>query len=173
VEIAPHLQYVAGPLPESLRAQLSEGEADPSGIAGAGLTFAPKEHFVIAFAGEQALASAGWLARDVRVDGDSVAAAALGGVLVRASCRGRGLSRVVSSEAMSGAARAGRTHGILLCKPQVEPLWAHLGWTEIRSQVTFTDLDGEPRRWPLAAMVRPLRDQPWPSGDVDLAGLPF
>jgi hypothetical protein len=74
---------------------------------------------------------------------------------------------------MSAATLAGRTHGILLCKPHVQPLWAHLGWTEIRSQVTFTDPDGQPRPWPLVAMVRPLGEQPWPAGDVDLGGLPF
>lgn len=173
METGPHLQYVAGPLSESVRTELSEGERDPFEIEGAGLTFAPKEHFVLALEGERPVASAGWLAREVRVGDRDVAAACLGGVLVRRSRRGRGLSRVVSMEAMAHAAQAGRTHGVLLCRHPVQPLWAHLGWTEIRDEVTYTDPDGERRKWPLVAMTRSLSGQPWPRGRVDLGGLPF
>jgi hypothetical protein len=173
VEIVPEVRYVRGPLTESLRAVLAEGEADPSGVEGTGLTFVPKEHFAIAFEGEEPVASAGWLARTLPVGDRAVAAAALGGVLVRRSRRGRGLSRLVSEAAVSNARAAGRTHAVLLCKPQVRPLWAHLGWMEIPDRVTYTDPEGQTRQWPLVAMARPLGDEPWPAGDVDLAGLPF
>jgi GNAT superfamily N-acetyltransferase len=156
-----------------VRIELIDGERDPSGIEGAGLTFAPKEHFVLAFDGARPVASAGWLAREVRAGDQDVAAACLGGVLVSRSRRGRGLSRVVSMAAMSHAAQAGRTHGVLLCRPAVQPLWAHLGWTEISAQVTYTDPAGERRTWPLVAMTRPLSGGPWPVGPVDLGGLPF
>jgi predicted GNAT family N-acyltransferase len=167
------LRHVLGPLPESLRTELIEGEVDPWGIEESGFTFASKEHFVIAQDGEQPVAAAGWLSRDVVVGGEAVAAAGLGGVLVRASRRGEGLVRAVTSEAMQSAAKARRTHGILLCKPQLQSLWAHLGWAPIASAVTFTDSDREHRRWPLVAMARPLGDEPWPSGEVDLGGPPF
>jgi hypothetical protein len=173
VDGVPALRYVPGPLPEALRAELAEGEVDPSGIAGAGLAFAPKEHFVIALDGERPLASAGWLAREVRVGGHPVAAACVGGVLVRRSCRGRGLVRVVSAGVVAAAKAAGRTQAVLLCRPQLQALWAHLGWEEIRAQVTYTGPDGRSRRWPLVTMTRPLAGKPWPSGPVDLAGLPF
>ena len=74
---------------------------------------------------------------------------------------------------MAAAAAAGRTHGILLCKPQLEPLYAHLGWSPIVGEVTFTEPDRARQPVPLLVMVRPLTGEPWPAGNVDLAGLPF
>jgi predicted N-acetyltransferase YhbS len=167
------LRHIRGPLPEAPRVELEEGEVDPFGVEGSGLTFARKDHFVVAFEGGHPIAVAGWLARDIRVGGRSAAAAGLGGVLVRASRRGHGLSRVVVSEAMRTAAAAGRTQGILLCRSPLEPLYAHLGWERIAAEVTFTDSEGKRLRWPLVAMACPLADERWPAGDVDLAGPPF
>lgn len=167
------LRHLPGPLPDALRVELAEGEIDPFGIEKAGLTFAHKEQFVIAFSDDRPVAAAGWLARDVRVGSRTVAAAGLGGVLVRASRRGRGLCRLVVSEAMRVAAAAGRTHGILLCDPRFEPLYAHLGWVLIAEEVTFNDSEARRQVWPVVAMTRPLTDEPWPRGKVYLAGLPF
>ena len=148
------LRHISEPLPEPVRIELYEDEADPFGVHDSDLAFAPKDRFVIAFDGSRPVAAAGWLARDVRAGSHTVAAAGLGSVLVRASCRGRGLGRIVVSEAMAAAAAAGRTHGILLCKPQLEPLYAHLGWSPIVGEVTFTEPDRARQPVPLLVMVR-------------------
>jgi GNAT superfamily N-acetyltransferase len=173
VKIVPEVRYVRGPLTETLRMVLAEGEADPSGVADTGLVFVPKEHFAIAFEGEEPVASAGWLPRTMRAGGAAIAVAALGGVLVRRSRRGRGLARMAVEAALAHARAAGHTRALLLCKPELQPLWTHFGWAEIRDRVTYAGPGGATREWPLVAMTRPLGEEAWPPGDVDLGGPPF
>ena len=69
------LRHISGPLPEPVRIELYQGEADPFGVEDLGLTFAPKDRFVIAFDGSRPVAAAGWLERDVQAGSHTVAAA--------------------------------------------------------------------------------------------------
>jgi hypothetical protein len=74
--------------------------------------------------------------------------------------------------AMAEAGRRGPSHGLLFCKPQIELLYARLGWTRRAGPVLAVGRDG--RRGPLSsgdtAMTYRLRAAPFPEGELDLLG---
>jgi hypothetical protein len=62
---------------------------------------------------------------------------------------------------------------MLFCRPELVALYRGFGCEEIAAPV-WADQPGGRIEMPLAAMWRPLRDgAEWPSGRVDVRGLPF
>ncbi|GGL18007.1 hypothetical protein GCM10010094_93630 [Streptomyces flaveus] len=118
------------------------------------------------------MASAGWLLRDMAFDGLPRRAAGLGGVLVHPAHRGRGLARTVISVAVEHARAAGAETMVLLCRPDLVPLYTQLGWSRLSVPVTLQQPGGA-RTSPLSTMIYDLACLPHPAISVDLRGLPF
>ncbi|MGI3197623.1 GNAT family N-acetyltransferase [Streptomyces sp. GLT-R25] len=168
------LQLVHAPGPGSPddRAALRDDHPDPFGVNGLGLVWADKQHTLTAVSDGRPVATAGWLLRDVAFDGSPRRAAGLGGVLVHPAHRGRGIARTVISVAVEHARAAGAETMLLLCRPELVPLYTQLGWSRLPVPVTFQQPDGA-RTSPLTTMIYDLADLPHPSVGVDLRGLPF
>ena len=105
-------------------------------------------------------------------DGLPRRAAGLGGVLVHPAYRGQGIARTVISVAVEHARAAGAETMILLCRPDLVPLYTQLGWSQLSVLVTIQQPDGA-RTWPLTTMIYDLASLPHPTISVDLRGLPF
>ncbi|MEU9899633.1 GNAT family N-acetyltransferase [Streptomyces phaeochromogenes] len=168
------LQLIHAPGPGSPedKAALRDGLPDPFGVNGLGLVWTDKQHTLTALAEGQPVASAGWLLRDMAFDGVPRRTAGLGGVLVHPAHRGRGIARTVISVAVEHARAADSETMILLCRPDLVPLYTQLGWSRLSVPVTFRQPDGE-RTSPLTTMIYDLADLPRPTAGVDLRGLPF
>ncbi|MEV7981846.1 GNAT family N-acetyltransferase [Streptomyces sp. NPDC086519] len=168
------LQLVHAPGPGSPddRAALRDDLPDPFGVNGLGLMWADKQHTLTAVSEGRPVASAGWLLRDMAFDGLPRRGAGLGGVLVHPAYRGRGIARTVISVAVEHARAAGAETMILLCRPDLVPLYTQLGWSRLSVPVTVHQPDGA-RTSPLTTMIYNLAGLPHPSISVDLRGLPF
>src|SRR5205085_2950161 len=105
-----------GGLTAEQRAELEGEESDPFDAADSTLRFRAKERHVALRDDRRGLvASAGTLVVDVEVDGQRFLVVGLGGVIVNASCRGRGLARKVVRAALAKARTLGPAFVLLFC----------------------------------------------------------
>ncbi len=111
-----------GALSDEDRAQLEGDEPDPFDAAGIELAFRPKDrHVGIRDPDGRLIASAGFVLAEVEVDGsERHEVLGIGGVIVAAAHRGRGLARAVVGAALDEGVRLGPEYALLFCAP--EPL---------------------------------------------------
>jgi GNAT superfamily N-acetyltransferase len=160
-------------LTELERAQLEGDEDDPFEHARAPLHFRPKEGRLGLLDGDRLVAAAGWVPAEVEVAGARFPVLGVGGVIVNADYRGRGLARRAVEAVLERSAGGGLDLAMLFCLDDRAGLYRRLGFAEIDSPVTIEQPDG-PVRMPLVAMWRALRPgAEWPAGPVALLGLPF
>jgi GNAT superfamily N-acetyltransferase len=96
----------------------------------------------------------------------------MGSLIVRRESRGRDLSGVLSRAARSRASQLGHDRAMLFCEPELVELHRRRGYALIDARVTV-DQPGGRIEMPIPAMWRPIRPCEWPSGHVDVVGLPF
>lgn len=108
------------------------------------------------------------------VGGAPARLAGIGSVMTPGALRGRGYA----SELMRRAAgfmfdALGADLGMLFCLRRLVPLYAPLGWIEVRSAVWMEHPQRGRIRWPECAMVLPRPDAAWQEGEIDVRGLPW
>ena len=119
------------------------------------------------------IASTGMLIVDAEVDGARFEVVGLGGVIVTAANRGRGLGRAVLEAALQKAASLGPDFAILFCYANRSGLYRKLGFSEVTADVLVKQPSGH-ARMPQQTMSRPLVPEArWPGGDVVVHSLPF
>jgi GNAT superfamily N-acetyltransferase len=185
-----------GRLSVARRAELEGDESDPFEVSRVTLQFRPKQRHV-AFQDEDGrlVASAGMVIAEVEVGGRRFPVVGLGGVIVNARYRGRGLGRRVVEAAVArarawawarelepadppGRSLAGPPAGqpefvMLFCLPDRVGLYRRLGFVEVADEVRVGQPVGD-AAMPLRTMWRALREgAQWPAGPVDVLGLPF
>jgi GNAT superfamily N-acetyltransferase len=160
-------------LTEEHKAQLEGDEEDPFDGARADLTFEKKERRVGFLDGDRLVAAAGWLHVEVEVAGARFPVLGIGGVIVNADYRGRGLARQAVEAALERGATDGLGLAMLFCLDDRAGLYRKLGFEEIEAPVTVDQPNGQ-TEMPLVAMWKALTPgAPWPDGPVRLLGLPF
>ena len=124
--------------------------------------------------GERLVTHVGVLDREIRVGGQPHHVAGVYAVMTRPADRGKGYA----SAALEQAATFMRDelpkaqHGLLVCLDTRLPFYGRLGWHKIEAPVGFEQPGGRQFN-EINTMVLPLRDRPWPAGEVDLCGLPW
>lgn len=156
------------------RDELQGDEDDPFGAAGITLEFQRKErHVALSDERGRLVASAGMVVVEVEVASERFPVVGLGGVIVNADYRGRGLARTVVNAAITTAGTLGPRFMLLFCHPDRTGLYDRLGWGEVRPPVRVQQPDGF-AEMPMRTMWRALTDGArWPSGDLTVRGLPF
>jgi predicted N-acetyltransferase YhbS len=163
-----------GRLTPEIRADLEGDEDDPFDSRGITLVYRPKEQHV-ALRGESGriVASTGMVVVDVTVAETRFPVVGIGGVIVSAAQRGRGLSRDVLTAALDRAAALGPAFALLFCHDDRAGLYERFGFSTVPPPVLVEQPDGI-REVPQRTMVRPLRDgATWPAGPVRVLSLPF
>jgi GNAT superfamily N-acetyltransferase len=170
-----------GRLTQARRAELEGDELDPFDVSGVTLQFRPKErHVALQDERGRLIASTGMVVAEVEVGGARLAVVGIGGVIVNARHRGRGLARRVVEAALERARELEPRHparpaefALLFCLPDRVGLYLRLGFTEIADEVLVKQPVGY-APMPLRTMWRALREgAQWPEGPVVLQGLPF
>jgi predicted N-acetyltransferase YhbS len=156
-------------------AQLSDGEEEPFGRVGHSLQWEPKQHRLGLRDGKGRLvAAAGAVVVPVEVEGSGTFdVVGIGGVIVTHTLRGKGLFWQVVEPLLALAGELGPERAMLFCRDELRPLYARLGFQEIAAPVSAAQPGGR-IEMPMAAMWLALRDgAEWPSGRVNVPGLPF
>jgi predicted N-acetyltransferase YhbS len=109
----------------------------------------------------------------VEVERERFPVVGLGGVIVRASYRGRDLARSVVGHALAKTRRLGPSFAMLFCHDDRAGLYLRLGFVEVTDGVVVEQPDGRVRM-PQRTMWLALHDQAtWPEGEVIVHSLPF
>ena len=156
------------------RRELEGDERDPWDAGEVPLFFRPKErHVGIRDDQGRLIAAAGMVTAEVEVAGKRLAVVGLGGVIVNAAYRGRGLAREVVSAAVARAGQSGSEFMLLFCHADRAGLYRKLGFTEVGATVSVEQPAGDVEM-PMLTMWRALRPElSWPKGSVAVRCLPF
>ena len=164
-----------GRLSEQQYAELVGAEEDPWDAAGSTLQWRPKDRYV-AVCGDDGrlLAAAGLVVADVQSgEQQPIAVVGIGGVIVAAPHRGRGLGRQVISEVVKRADDLGPEVAMLFCRPDRAELYRRHGFAEVPGPVLVDQPDGVVEMPPVT-MWRPLKARGrLPDGALKVHGLPF
>lgn len=163
-----------GPLTAGQKRQLEGDEPDPFDAAGVPLHYRPKDqHVALRDERGRLIASTGLLVVDIEVNRHRFAVVGIGGVIVNAQYRGRGLGREIVRAALGKADTLGPAFALLFCHRDRAGLYRKLGFAEITADVSVRQPGGY-RRMPQVSMSRGLRgDACWPDGAVVVHSLPF
>jgi predicted N-acetyltransferase YhbS len=155
------------------RDELEGDEPDPWG-GDVLLTFLPKDNHVGLTDDDGTLiAVAGTVVAEVEVGEARFPVLGIGGVIVRAPFRGRGLAREVVQAVLEKGRAQGLPFALLFCLPDRMGLYQRLGFTEVEQEVLVKQSGGY-QVMPLRTMWAPLRPGAvWPSGPLVLHSLPF
>ncbi len=163
-----------GRLTDAFRHQLEGDESDPFDSVGNPLTYRPKnQHVALRDDAGWLVASTGMVVVDVEVEGECFPVVGLGGVIVSARHRGRGLGRKVLEAALAKAGTLGPAFALLFCHTNRMGLYRKLGFVEVDAPVTVEQASGHANMHQ-RTMWRGLREgAKWPHGPVRLRSLPF
>lgn len=164
-----------GKLSEEQYAELVGDEQDPWDAAGSTLEWRPKDHHVAVRDDDGTLvAAAGLVVVDVQFgEREAIPVVGVGGVIVVARHRGRGLGRRVISEAVKCAHDLGPELAMLFCRPDRAELYRRHRFVEVPGRVLVDQSHGVVEMPPVT-MWRPLTDGVrLRDGAVKVHGLPF
>jgi len=166
-----------GRLSDEQYAALVVDEDDPWNAAEFGLEWLPKDHHVgIRDDDGRLVAMAGLVVVKVQFgERPPVSVVGVGGVIVTASQRGRGLGRWVISEALRRAEAMGREIAMLFCRVESAGFYRRHGFAEVPGRVFVDQPSGIVEiSGAGVAMWRPLKaGVRLPDGIVNVKGLPF
>ncbi len=163
-----------GRLSDEHRRALEGDEPDPFDAARIPLQFRAKErHVGLQEESGRLVASTGMVVVDVEVDGRRFPVVGLGGVIVSAPYRGRGLARRVLEAALDRARRLGPRFAILFCHEDRAGLYRRLGFVELGGEVLVEQPSGHAAMTQRTMWIALHDDAKWPPGRVIVQSLPF
>jgi predicted GNAT family N-acyltransferase len=152
-----------------------DGEDEPFGAVGHRLEWRVKDrHVGLRRDDGRLVAIAGAAVVELEIEGaGEFEVVGIGSVVVTQAERGRGLLAQVFEPILRIAGEMGPERAVLFCRPQLVPVYERWGFATIGDQA-WADQPGGRMEIPLAFMWRALRNGvDWPTGRVDVRGLPF
>ncbi len=111
--------------------------------------------------------------RQISAGGVIVKVGGIGGVATKPQFRHQGIASALLSRAAEFMKNdLGAEFGFLLCRPEVSPVYAKLGWTRVDGPTTFSQPSGI-ETYPYYTMILRLTGREWPPGPIDMMGLPW
>jgi predicted N-acetyltransferase YhbS len=162
-----------GPLSDEQRAQLEGDEVDPFDAAGVQLAFRRKDRHVGLREGGRLVASTGLLEVEAQAGAERFAVVGIGGVIVAAEHRGRGLGRRVVEAALGRARGLGPRFAILFCHADRAGLYERLGFSELAPPVLVAQPDGFAEIAQRTMWLALAPGAAWPPGAIVVHSLPF
>lgn len=122
---------------------------------------------------ERLVTMLGLLRREILVGGKPVWVVGVSGVATHPDWQKRGFS----SSLLQAAEKYMRqkmdaAFGLLVCSDERRAFYERLGWRNVADEFYFVQ-NGEQRSLKSSVMILPLAGKNWPSGKIDLCGLPW
>ena len=128
--------------------------------------------YVIGTIGGHLAGQVGILERQISVGGNPLRIGGIHGVISEPGYRCRGVAGALMKRAVDFIRDERQLHfALLTCQPRMEGFYNKLGWKTTETCL-FTQPDG-PRSCGGLTMVVECGRMPWPSGKIDLCGLPW
>ncbi len=161
-------------LPRRIWLDLTDRDLAAFGATTAGLIYRDKDrHLALRSPDGRFAAAIGLAVVTVEIVGhEPFEVVGVGSLIVKREQRGRGLGRSLSAAARAVMADIGPERAMLFCEPRAIALNRRRGYTPIDAPVLVDQPEGR-MVMPIPAMWRPIRPCAWPSGPVDVHGLPF
>jgi GNAT superfamily N-acetyltransferase len=135
--------------------------------------WAEPDYYAIMSVDEQHAGRLAIFDRSVKVNGAIVRVGGIGGVATKPQFRMRGVASALLTRATDFMRdELSLEFGLLLCRPQVAPVYAKLGWMRVDGPTTFSQPGGT-ETYPNYSMILRLGARDWPSGPIDMMGLPW
>jgi GNAT superfamily N-acetyltransferase len=135
--------------------------------------WAPMPYRVMARVDGDLVGHLGVLQRTVLAGGHEIAVAGIGAVTTHEAYRRRGMAAAMldrAAEFMRDDLHA--RFGLLICREAVSPVYERAGWHTVPGPTSFSQPAG-PAVYPALTMVLDLGGGAWPSGEIELGGLPW
>jgi GNAT superfamily N-acetyltransferase len=129
--------------------------------------------YVLALSDSTLIGRVGIVERKVSVNGYFLRIAGITGVITAVDWRGLGVGTDMLNNATEFIHNQLKiSYCLLLCRSEVAPFYAQLGWKRIDGPTTFDQPSGK-RVFPRLTMILEWGEKQWPKGPVDLCGLPW
>jgi len=136
-------------------------------------SWAEPDHYVILSLEGQLAGRLGVIDAKVSVGNHIMRVGGIGGVATKPEFRHRGVaSAMLSRAAQFMKSDLGVEFRFLLCRHEVSPVYSKMGWIIVAGPTTFSRA-GVTARYPNDTMILPLATKEWPSGPIDMLGLPW
>jgi len=135
--------------------------------------WAPLHWFVLARHDGELVGMVSALERTVTVAGQPIRIAGIGNVITATPWRKRGIATALMQRAQAFSfVELGASFCMLLCESHLIAFYQRLGWQLVEGPLVFNQPTGK-TTWKDHTMVLPRSGETWPSGVIDLCGLPF
>jgi ribosomal protein S18 acetylase RimI-like enzyme len=146
--------------------------ANPNSPAASHQFSSPEKLFLLRV--EESIVSAVGVSRRTVIVGTShVEVAAVGGVATEVAHRKSGYASALLREAHANMRKQLLPFGLLQCKLSNVGLYESVGWQFLSVPMHYSQFDGSRHQTEEHPMILTLGDDRWPSGDIDVNGLPF
>jgi aminoglycoside 2'-N-acetyltransferase I len=135
--------------------------------------WASADYYVLLNRDGQLAGRLGVLDSKVSVGNQIIRVGGIGGVATKPEFRHRGVASAMlarAAEFMKSDLRV--EFGFLLCRHEVSPVYAKVGWIMVEGPTKFMRA-GVIATYPHDTMILPLAGKEWPSGPIDMLGLPW
>jgi ribosomal protein S18 acetylase RimI-like enzyme len=146
--------------------------AEPNSPASSHQFSSPEKLFLIRL--DQVISSVvGVSRRTVTAGRSNVEVGAVGGVATEVAHRKSGYASALLRDAQAHMQLQSWPFGLLQCKLRNVGLYESLGWQLLSAPMHYAQPDGSRHQTDEHPMILSLGDDPWPSGEIDVNGLPF
>ena len=131
------------------------------------------DYYVLLNRDRQLSGRLGVLDSKVSIANQIIRVGGIGGVATKPEFRHRGVASAMlarAAEFMKSDLRV--EFGLLLCRHEVSPVYAKMGWVIVPGPTTFTRA-GMAATYLHDTMILPLGARAWPPGPIDMFGLPW
>jgi aminoglycoside 2'-N-acetyltransferase I len=163
--------FIVGQAEPELRKRLPEWFHREFGKTG--FIWAAPDFYAISETDGELVGRLGIFSREIDVAGTRMRVGGIGGVITKPEWRLRGVARGLLTRAAEFMCNdLGVEFALLLCRREVAPVYAKLGWKRVDGPTVFMQPSGM-TAYPRDTMVLRFGKREWPIGTIDLHGLPW
>lgn len=138
-----------------------------------GFTWAAPDYYAISEVDDELIGRLGIFDREIEVAGAGMRVGGIGGVITKPEWRLHGIARALLTRSATFIRdELGVEFAMLLCRREVAPVYAKLGWLRVDGQTVFMQPSGM-ATYPRDTMVLRFTERQWPPGTIDMRGLPW
>ena len=138
-----------------------------------GFTWSAPAYYAITEVAGELIGRLGIFDREIEVAGIRMRVGGIGGVIAKPEWRLRGVARdLLTRSATFIREELGVEFAMLLCRRELAPVYAKLGWIRIGGPTVFMQPSGM-NTYPRDTMVLRFTERQWPPGTIHMRGLPW